>query len=93
MIIALDFDGTHTMDHALRNRFIADSHAAGHRVVLVTMRHEGEADRVFRTVVGIPPHDFYFTNRRAKRPFMAALGVLPHVWIDDNPHWVDGDIA
>ncbi len=29
----------------------------------------------------------------AKRPHLAALGVHPDVWIDDNPHWVDGDIA
>lgn len=93
MIIALDFDGTHTQDPALWNRFIADSHKSGHRVVVATMRYESEAGPVLATVEGIERSDMFFTGRRAKRPHLAALGVLPDVWIDDNPHWVDGDIA
>lgn len=93
MIIALDFDGTHTQDPALWNRFIADSHKSGHRVVIATMRYESESRSVLATVEGIERSDMFFTGRRAKRPHLAALGVLPDVWIDDNPHWVDGDIT
>lgn len=92
MIIALDFDGTHTADPALWNRFIADSHAAGHRVVIATMRYERENWAVNATVTGIPAHDIFYTARKAKRPHLAALGVRPDVWIDDNPHWIDGDV-
>lgn len=93
MIIALDFDDTHTKDPALWNRFIADAHSSGHRVVVATMRHPRESRRVVETVEGIGESDMFFTGRRAKRPYLAALGVRPDVWIDDNPHWIDGDIA
>lgn len=93
MIIALDFDDTHTKDPAFWNRFIADAHRSGHRVVIATMRYNHEAQRVFDTVKGIRRDDMFFTGRRAKRPHLAALGVHPDVWIDDNPHWVDGDIT
>lgn len=68
MIIALDFDGTHTQDPALWNRFIADSHKSGHRVVVATMRYESESGPVLATVEGIERSDMFFTGRRAKRP-------------------------
>lgn len=61
--------------------------------VISTMRHNHEAQRVFDTVKGIRREDMFFTGRLAKRPHLAALGVHPDVWIDDNPHWVDGDIT
>lgn len=93
MIIALDFDGTHTADPDLWNRFIRDSHERGHRVVIATMRHRSESARVYATVFGIPPADFFFTGRLAKRPFLVNEGVKPDVWIDDNPHWIDEDVS
>lgn len=59
MIIALDFDDTHTKDPALWNRFIDDAHRSGHRVVIATMRYNHEAQCVFDTVKGIERADMF----------------------------------
>jgi len=59
--------------------------AAGHEVIIVTMRHEHEpVDMRMDCMV-------YYTCRKAKRPFMQSLGIKIDVWIDDNPHWIDQD--
>jgi hypothetical protein len=93
MLIALDFDDTVTLDPTFWNSFVIASKKAGHGVIIVTMRNSGsEAERVRRTVHAVPHCDMYFTNRLAKRPFMASLGITPCVWIDDKPEYVVGDL-
>lgn len=93
MLIALDFDDTVTLDPVFWNSFVTASQKAGHQVIIVTMRNSGaEAARVRRTVHTIAHGDMYFTNRLAKRPFMASLGINPCVWIDDKPEYVVGDL-
>lgn len=35
----------------------------------------------------------FFTARTGKQKFMAALGILIHVWVDDSPHFILLDAA
>lgn len=88
MLIALDFDETYTADPLLFTAFVAMAQKAGHSVVVATMRHEEEGSDV-RSELGWLP--IYFTGRKAKRPFLAAAGVHPDIWIDDNPAWIVQD--
>lgn len=89
MRIALDFDGTFTLDPVFWNSFIRTSVLAGHDVIIVTMRHNGdEAVKPLAQVQHLPASKFIFTGRRAKKPFVEACGVTIDIWIDDNPHFV-----
>lgn len=88
MIIALDFDQTYTEDPVLFTQFAAMARKAGHTVVVATMRHPAEGGDVRKELGWLP---IYFTGRKAKRAFLAAEGVHPDVWIDDNPAWIYQD--
>jgi hypothetical protein len=92
VLIALDYDGTYTADPDLWQAFIAAARTRGHRVFVVTMRHEFEAADVHRQLLGRVDR-IVFTARRAKRPHMEFLGHHVQVWIDDQPHWVNQDAA
>lgn len=85
-LIALDIDGTYSIDPDLWDRFIAWAHARGHTVVAVTMRHEHETcpltERLSKLV------KIFYTGRAAKAAAMAALDIKPNIWIDDNPLWI-----
>jgi hypothetical protein len=83
MIIALDYDGTFTADPELWQHFIRDATERGHKVVCVTMRYP---DEPIGDMDGVS--EIIYTSREAKGPFMAALGRLMDVWIDDKPHWI-----
>lgn len=86
MRIALDYDGTYTADPGLWDAFIGLAKNRGHEVVCVTMRNVNELPEP----IGLT---FYFTDRKAKVPAMAAEGVKIDIWIDDNPRWLMGDAA
>lgn len=84
LLIALDYDGTFTADPPLWRNFIALCQRRGHKVVCVTMRYEREA-------VDNMPAPVIYTGRKAKIPFMQALGRHVDIWIDDMPHFVVAD--
>mgnify|MGYP000633717844 CR=1 FL=1 len=87
MKIGLDYDGTITRDKAFWKAFIYMAKAAGHEVFIVTMRYEHEpVDMRMDCLV-------YYTERKAKQPFMARQGIQIDIWIDDNPQWVGLDSA
>lgn len=88
MIIALDYDGTFTEDPGLWMRFIEAATKRGHTVICATMRHEHEAQNVIATLHGT---QVICTGRKAKRPFLQAMGIDPQVWIDDTPAWIYQD--
>jgi hydroxymethylpyrimidine pyrophosphatase-like HAD family hydrolase len=90
VLIALDYDGTYTEDSDLWREFITQARGRGHRVVCVTMRYEHESEQVVRQLAGRVDH-IIFTGRRAKKPHMELLGLVPDVWIEDAPHWVFTD--
>lgn len=83
MIIALDYDGTYTADPALWDGFINAAQSRGHQVHIVTMRAASEPVRVGAGVTRI-----HYTDRKAKRPFMQALGLTVQIWIDDMPDFI-----
>ena len=51
------------------------------------MRHESEGMEVVRALNGLV-QQIVFTGRKAKRPSLAAAGLDPDVWIDDEPRWI-----
>lgn len=83
MLIALDYDGTYTVDPALWDRFVADARLRRHEVHVVTMRSASEPVRL-----GCHVDRVHYTDRKAKRPFMQALGLKVQVWIDDMPDFI-----
>lgn len=91
MILALDYDGTYTKDPSLWQAIIPVFRAAGHEVFCCTMRTPAEVhsmDPALLQVVQVIP-----TSRKAKGPFLEALGIPVDVWIDDNPLFILSDSA
>lgn len=88
MLIALDYDGTYTVDPALWDGFITATRMRGHEVHLVTMRAESEPVRL-----GVHVDRVHYTDRKAKRQYMQARGLSVQVWIDDMPDFIVGDAA
>lgn len=81
MLIAIDYDDTFTRDSLMWGAFISHAVARRHRVVVCTGR-------------AFPPTDdflwsqrveVYCTGGQAKRDYLAAQGLRPDVWIDDDP--------
>jgi len=85
MIIAIDYDGTYTLDPHFWNEFIYRAiKENSHTVICATMRHDTDEERIEM------PHgiNIIYTGRIAKLPFLSGLGINPDVWIDDNPEWL-----
>ena len=90
MLIALDFDGTYTEDPYVWDRFIEVARMAGHTVYCVTMRYPSEGGDVIDSLQD-KVDKIIFTGRKAKANHLKELGLVPQVWIDDNPHWIHQD--
>lgn len=92
LLIALDYDGTYTADPEFWLEFIKFATARGHEVVVATMRNDDELDDIcddlYEVVNRVIP-----TNRNAKRTFLKSFGIKPHIWIDDQPHFIVVDAA
>lgn len=91
MNIALDYDRTYTEDPKSWDKFIAIFRAAGHKVYCVTMRFEDELGTERKAVVQAledKVDQIIFTNRQAKKAFLATLKIEIDVWIDDEPTWI-----
>lgn len=90
MIIALDFDKTYNAEPVLWDAFIMMAEQSGHKVIIATYRHPVEDwDPLFDNLT----IDKYFTDGKAKKPFLEALGVTVDIWIDDNVHSIIADSA
>lgn len=83
MLIALDYDGTYTADPGLWNHFVGFARSRNHEVHLVTMRAESEPVRLSCQVDRV-----HYTDRKAKRDFMQAQGLVVQIWIDDMPDFI-----
>lgn len=88
MRFGLDWDGTGEEAQELFLNFCKNAIALGNEVHIVTMRYPSEGGNIPKefldAVTGI-----HYTCRQAKGPFMTALGIKIHVWIDDNPRAVN----
>jgi len=92
MRIALDFDATYTLDPRMWEEFISLSVQHGHTIILATYRHEvHDAHPLIDELKKIIP--VYFTDGKAKKPFLEALGIVVDVWIDDRPMTIVEDSA
>jgi len=82
MLVALDYDGTYTLDPRFWDQFIRHAQDHGHVVVCVTMRYPSEP-------IEMPCQlEVIYTSRVAKAAFMANIGRKVDIWIDDSPHWI-----
>lgn len=84
MKIALDYDGTYTLDPEGWDRFITLMELRGHRLVCVTARHKPpELDRLQIPIPIVCVPDGY------KRRGALAAGHKIDVWIDDEPGMIE----
>jgi hypothetical protein len=77
MKVAIDYDGTYTLDAGLWQAFVQAAMAAGHEVRCVTSRYPDQ-----RVEVDCP---VTYTSMEPKGPHVIAKGWVPDVWIDDHP--------
>lgn len=93
MNIALDYDGTYTRDPEAWDQFIELMQRQGHTVYCVTMRYRNYEMKEVLAALESKVDGIFFTERKAKQPFMFARGISIDVWVDDNPFWVNTDAA
>lgn len=92
MRIALDFDKTYNIAPKFWDNFIDISVGNGFEVILATYRHPTEDwDPLMDDLQKKIP--LYFTDGKAKKPFLEALGIEVDVWVDDNPKSITDDSA
>ena len=92
--IALDYDGTFTVDPPMWLSFVKAAQDRGHQVYLITMRYDipSEAEVVRSAMQGvIEDAKIIFTGRKAKRKFVNAMEINIGIWIDDHPVWISED--
>lgn len=79
MRIALDWDGTVTLDEPLWQEFVASARARGHEVVILTKRYPSEAvalEGVDRVI---------YCARQSKMRKLNELDIRIDVFIDNDP--------
>lgn len=93
MLIALDFDGTYTLDPVTWNDFIVLMKSRGHRVIYVTSREPNSAmaTEVSKALAstGIT---IIFSGTEFKRTVTERFGYKVDVWIDDFPSMIEKQI-
>ena len=80
MKIALDYDGTYTVDPQFWDDFMTLARVRGHEVVCVTKRGLSNCGTDLKMNCPI-----IYTDRAAKEQFCERVGVHIDVWIDDLP--------
>lgn len=92
MIIALDYDGTYTLDPESWNKMILNFEEAGHKVICVTGRDDRE-DFARPVLDSIGKYcQVIFAGKEWKRDAVAAAGFKVDVWIDDMPESISKQI-
>lgn len=91
--LALDFDRTFTADIDMWRHMLWLFFQRGHKVYLVTGRHDTAENRLtVHAAVGSPwlvlLEDCIFCNHQPKRDVTRAAGILIDIWIDDLPEFV-----
>jgi len=88
MLIALDYDNTYTADTELWDDFILMARLRGHRVMIATMRDEILEGTIVKLDLEDKVDGIIFTNRKAKKPFLESMHLVPDIWIDDIPEFI-----
>ncbi|UPW35908.1 acid phosphatase domain-containing protein [Pseudomonas phage EM] len=90
-VIAFDYDETISLSPETFRLAMDTFRYGGFEVIVVTARCPSRGEELhWLTDHGFP---VYFTDKKAKRPFMEELGIKVAVWVDDNPFNVDNDLA
>lgn len=88
MIIALDYDGTFTVNPSLWAKFVHDCKICNYEVICITMRNS-----LTELIDIYVPMKVYYTNRQAKMDYCKANNIKVDIWIDDNPGWIFDDAS
>lgn len=80
MLIAIDWDGTITRDPEWASDAIRSALRRGHRVIIVTGRSPTE--QIHGAPADVP---VYYTDGRAKMPWLQFRGIQVDVWIENDP--------
>lgn len=90
MLLALDFDATYTLDPVYWNKVIELTRDSGHEIIMATYRHEiADWDPIMEKI----DLEIYFTDGKAKKPYLEERGIKVDVWLDDRPLTVVEDSA
>lgn len=89
-LICIDYDGTYTEAPEVFDIFIKALKNRGYRVIICTMRYAEETDEDLIYLLTLVDK-IYFSGRKAKKPYLASLGIYPQIWIDDMPEFILGD--
>jgi hypothetical protein len=88
MTIAFDYDGTLTADPRTMIAAMRLFEAAGHTVIIATMRHENSAYSVLRGLGrDYRPPIVYCYGHKDKATACARAGYAVDVWVDDTPEF------
>lgn len=89
MLIAIDYDDTFTLAPQAWRAVIAVLRACGHEVIGATSRRNTAENR--NEVEDGFPCAVVYCNHNAKAEHLKKLGIVPDVWIDDNPWSIVGE--
>ena len=90
MIVCIDYDGSYTRMPELFDCIIGKCRGLGYTVVLATMRYREEREPWLNELMK-KVDQTVFTGRKAKLPFLHAMGIKPDLWIDDCPLYLLND--
>lgn len=92
MNISLDYDETYTRDPIAWDEMIKIFRSRGHTVYCVTMRSAAIHDSLeVSSDLNGKVDAIFFTDGKAKKPYIEDLGLWIDVWIDDMPIFVFKD--
>lgn len=85
MVIALDYDGTYTLDPEFWFSFIQKCRDLGHTIIIATQRTvERPVEIKLPELIPV-----VYCGGLTKREACRKVGFDPQIWIDDNPSVVD----
>lgn len=87
MKIALDYDGTYTVDPFFWDTVLSLAKHHGHEIWFVTMRYDLGSERLPERL----ENPVIYTGRKAKKKFCEDKGMHFDIWIDDTPEWLFKD--
>lgn len=82
--IAIDYDGTYTVDPVLWEEFAKSARARGHNVICMTARYTPPNHDNLR----MPTFPVVCTGGKQKRDYAELAELTIDIWIDDMPETI-----
>lgn len=89
MTIAIDFDGTWTLDPWFWSNFADSCFDVGHQLFLVTRRRPDEPIDRIANYLHHTPVQFIYCSGEFKRVHCESVGIKIDIWIDDEPGTIE----